>query len=78
MELETLKALAQLGGTVVVVALFIWYLRDRNGKQERALGEVTGALGELHKSQEIHTRVLMRVAKNHGHHDDADDLMTQI
>lgn len=70
-----LDALVQLGGTVVTVAIFIWYLRDKNGKQERAMDRITASLDNINTSQQTHTRVLMRVAKNHGLDEDADSLM---
>lgn len=54
-----ITTLAQLGGTVVTVAMFLWYMQSRNGKQENVLDNI-------HKAQEQHTRVLLKVAENHG------------
>ncbi len=75
MEWESILKIAELGATVTTVALFIWYLYQKNGKHERAMQGVADALSKLHRSQEVHTRVLMRVARQHGHNNDADDLM---
>ncbi len=72
---ELIIELVGLGGTVVVVGLFLWYLRDRNGKQDAAMKGVADTLKEINQSQERHTRVLMRVANKSGLKDDADELM---
>lgn len=66
---------AQLGGTVMTVALFIWYLINRNSKQERAMKGVTDALDNLHTAQETHTKVLMKVAGTHGLEEQVDKLI---
>ena len=78
MDFDALSKLAELGGTVGTVALFIWYLYQRNGKQEKAMQRVAESLDKLHRSQEVHTRVLIRVARNHGNNGDADDLTEGI
>jgi len=74
MDGETIQAVAQLGGTVFTVALFIWYLMHKNGKHERAWKEVSDGLNHFRKAQEKHTRVLINVSKAHGLIGDADDL----
>jgi hypothetical protein len=68
--------LAQLGGTVFTTALFIWYLRDKNGKSERAMKGVTDNLEKMATHQETHTRVLMRITQQHGLNDESNELMT--
>ena len=68
MELETLKVVAQLGGTVAVVFAFLWYLRDRNGKLEKALTK-------LSESQDRNTKVLIKVAIKHKLIKDVDELI---
>lgn len=70
-----LLELAQLGGTVATVGMFLWYLMQRNAKQERAMKDVTDRLEKVHQAQETHTRVLMKVADEHGLDGDADNLM---
>ena len=75
MELELIGRIIDLGGTVAVVGIFIWYLYNRNGKQERAMDKVADHLDTIGKNQARHTKVLIRVANNHGLKDDADDLM---
>lgn len=73
MEIE---AIAQLGGTVFTTALFIWYLRDKNGKSERAMKGVTDNLANIASHQETHTRVLMVITRQHGLNDESEELMT--
>lgn len=73
--MEVLSNFSELGGVVVVVGMFLWYLIQRNGKSERALKEVTDSLTNVQKAQETHTKVLMRVAQNHNLPSEADDLM---
>ena len=68
MELETLKVVAQLGGTVAVVFAFLWYLRDRNGKLEKALTK-------LSESQDRNTKVLIKVSIKHKLIKDVDELI---
>ena len=34
MDVTLFESIAQLGGTVATTALFIWYLYQRNGKQD--------------------------------------------
>lgn len=68
--------IAQLGGTVTTTAIFIWYLRDKNGKSERAQKGIVDAMDRVSRHQEVHTRVLMRIAQQHGLNSDSDNLMT--
>ena len=75
MDAELASRIIELGGTVVVVFGFLWYLRYRNNKQEKAMGRVVDALDTLHSSQERHTKILMRVADNHGMKSEVDDLI---
>ena len=75
MDSELLKQMVDLGGTVAVVGMFIWYLMHRNGKHDAAMKENTNTLKALNTSQEVHTRVLINVARKHGLDGDADDLM---
>lgn len=76
MDGSSIETVAQLGGTVFTVCVFVWYLYQKNGKSERAMKSVTDSLERIHQSQEQHTRVLMRVAEQHGNHRDADELMS--
>jgi hypothetical protein len=69
------ESIAQLGGTVTTVALFIWYLYQKNGKSERAMNKVFENLDRLSKAQERHTRVLINVSKAQGLEGDSDDLI---
>lgn len=68
MTAETITALSQLGGTIVTVIIFIWYMKDKNGKTEQVLKDI-------HKAQEKHSKILMHVAKNHGLDSDVDELI---
>ena len=68
MELETLKVVAQLGGTVAVVFAFLWYLRDRNGKLEKTLTK-------LAESMDKNTKVLIKVAVKHKLIKEVDELI---
>lgn len=72
---EILLQAMQLGGTVFVVAIFIYYLIQRNGKTERSFKEVADTLKDVHKSQEQHTRVLIKISEKHGLRDSAEDLI---
>lgn len=74
-DADTINSVAQLGSTAFTVFLFIGYLIYKNGKSEKAMQRVADTLDKLHRSQEVHTRVLMRVARQHGQASDADDLM---
>jgi len=56
--MSDLGNLADLGAQVAIVLVFIWYLVQRNGKLERALGQ-------LHKQMEIHLRILIKMADTH-------------
>jgi len=67
-----ITALAQLGGTVTTVALFIWYLMHKNSKAEKAQNQVADALNRVHDAQERHTKVLIRIMPTAQ---DKDDLM---
>lgn len=82
MDAETLQAIAQLGGTVFVVIAFLWYLTQKNGKQERAHKEFVMSFNEVVKAQRqlsdylnTNTKVLMNVAERHGLDGDAKELM---
>jgi hypothetical protein len=82
MEGEFWTKIIELGGTVAVVGMFIWYLTYRNGKGERAMNslaqtqdKVNESLNKLHDSQERHTRVLINVARSHNLEGDANNLM---
>ena len=68
MELETLKVVAQLGGTVAVVFAFLWYLRDRNGKLEKSLNRMAEAMDK-------NTKVLIKVAVKHKLIKEVDELI---
>lgn len=73
---ETINTVAQLGGTVFVVCVFVAYLMHKNGKSEKAMGRVTDTLEALAKNQERHTRVLINVSKAHGLKGDSDELIS--
>jgi CHASE3 domain sensor protein len=75
-DAETIRIIAQLGGTVFVVCVFVGYLVHKNGKSEKAMQRVADSLKTVNDAQEVHTRVLMRIAQQHGLSGDADDLMT--
>lgn len=75
MEWQALHKLAEIGPQVAIVAIFIWYIWQRNGKQERAMQRVADSLYNLERSQQVHTRVLINVARKHGNNTDADNLM---
>ena len=57
--MEQIPQLADVGSQVAIVAIFIWYMKSRNGKQEKVLER-------LHKAQEAHTNILRQVAISHG------------
>ena len=75
MESTFLQSAGEFGGTVFIVVAFIWYLRDRNGKQERAMGKVSDALDRVAQGQEKNTKVLIKVAMKHKLLDEADELI---
>lgn len=58
MDSETLKSVIDLGGTVAVVGAFLWYLRDRNGRHERAMTKLSDSVDK-------NTKVLIKVAIKH-------------
>lgn len=74
-DAETFSTVAQLGGTVFTVFMFLSYLIYKNGKSEKAMKGVTDTLDAINKSQQVHTRVLMRIADQHGLNRESDDLM---
>ena len=68
MDTEIIKSLIDLGGTVTVVFAFLWYLRDRNGRQEKALSEIS-------KSLQKNTMILIKVAQKHKLIKEIDELI---
>lgn len=68
MSAETFQQFLDLGGTVAVVVAFIWYMRDRNGKQERAMHRMSEAV-------EKNTKVLIKVAVKHKLIKEVDELI---
>ena len=75
METELIKSVVDLGGTVTVVGAFLWYLRDRNGRQEKAMHEVAVAQNKTTDVLDRNTRVLIKVAQKHNLLNDVDELI---
>lgn len=76
MELETLKVVAQLGGTVAVVFAFLWYLRDRNGKLEKTLNKMAESMAHTTDAVNKNTKVLIKVAQKHKLIKEVDELIS--
>lgn len=61
--IELLPTLTNLGGTVVTVVLFLWYLTKKDAQTNKALSENTRALSELNTNLALQGEVLKNVCK---------------
>lgn len=59
-----LLEVVELGSVVVIVGFFVWYLREKNGRQERSMDKVTTALEKLHEAQDKSNQALIRLVDN--------------
>ena len=73
MEEALIKSFMELGTT----GAFLVYLYIRNGKQEKAMGQISESLEKNNNALDRHTKVLIKVATKHGLLDEADQLISE-